>query len=246
MIARPKQLLQYAPVVLAAGLWLTANDRLGANSPSRGGRTHTIYGEAGLTPIYKGTMEINGETAQLEVFTAVDDLSVVVRRFASAARERFKHAWFDIEETGAFGFVQHQDRLSRFYFEQIEDRQTLLYALHQSYPAPVASSRNVLPLDFPVYPGASLDIAVHHRETGTRLATYSAGGVSAVVLDYYQMTLTQNGWQQLGRPLRDERTVEAAAQVAFRKGDRHCVISCEPSAETGALTIVVLLKDSNP
>jgi hypothetical protein len=204
-----------------------------------------MYAEAGLTSIYKGTLEINGEAAQIEVFSARGDLPAVASRFASAAKEQSARAWFHVEMTGAFGFAQTGDRLSRYFFAQLEPRQTLLYALHQSYPPQVAGNAGALPGDFPVYPGAAIDVAIYHRETGTRLAAYSAGAMSAIVLDYYRMTLLENGWTQVGKPLRDDRTIEAGAQVAFRRGSQLCIINCEPHP-TGELSIVVLLKDTIP
>lgn len=245
MTTRRSQILKFSGVALAAAMWLAANDWINAGFLQRAQPLPVMYADAGLTSIYKGTLEINGETTQIEVFSARGELPAVASRFAAAAKEKSARAWFHVELTGAMGFAQQGDRLSRYFFAQLEPRQTLLYALHQSYPPQVAGNADALPGDFPVYPGASLDIAIHHRETGTRLATYSTGGLSAVVLDYFQMTLVERGWTQMGKPLRDDRTIEAGAQVAFRRGSQLCVINCEPHS-TGDLTIVVLLKDTIP
>ncbi len=245
MTSRRRQILRFGGVALAAGMWLTANDWLDAGFLNRVPPPPARYGDAGLTSIYKGTLEVNGEATQVEVFSARGDLPAVASRFAAAAKEQTERAWFHVELTGAVGFAQHKERLSRYVFAQLEPRQTLLYALHHSYPPQVAGNADVVPADFPVYPGSTLDIAIHHRETGARLAAYSAGGMSAVVLDYFQMTLVESGWTQMGKPLRDDRTVEAGAQVAFRRGSQLCVINCDPHP-TGELTIVVLLKDTIP
>jgi hypothetical protein len=238
--------VRLSAVTFAVGvvLWLGASTWLDARVFERGPRVYRAYAAAGLTRIYSGNMDINGGASVMEVFSANSALPTVAAQFGAALKSEAKRVWFHHDTASAYGFAQDTNRLTRFLLVQVEPEQTLLYALHQDYPLKPTAA-DALPADFPVFPGARVEMVIEHWETRARLATLAVAGTPAIVEAYYRQSLGERGWKPLLPTTDSVRAFGSASQQMFRKRNTLCLITCQPDPVSGMTTVAVLMKDTN-